>query len=71
MSDLFDYLDLSGPAYAYLGHFARPENIERGHNLVLAGQHSAVGPIPDPHLEGTPVDQAHFTGNPPPPVQPN
>ncbi len=33
MTDLFAYLDCSGPEYAWLGHFRQREFLEAGHNV--------------------------------------
>ena len=51
MSDLYSYLDVSGPEYAYLGHFRASEILECGHNTsgnpADYEQTIAAGEIPD------------------------
>jgi hypothetical protein len=42
MSDLFSYLDTSGPEYAYLGHFRHRGCIEAGHNTGASGDNDAA-----------------------------
>jgi hypothetical protein len=48
MTDLlyryFDAIDLSGPEFAYLGHFRDPARIAIGHNTLLA---QSIPPVPN------------------------
>ncbi len=44
MSGLFDYLDVAGPEYAWLGHFRCREYLEAGHNT----DRDYLGPMDQP-----------------------
>ena len=54
------YLDVSGPAYDYLGHFRGMENLEEGHNTVRGNPGDGAVSAKISHLvhEGKPQKQA-------------